>query len=38
MLNKIPKILPSQLVKMMMDMGHGDELVIGDGNYPAEAM
>lgn len=38
MLNKIPKILPSQLVKLLMDMGHGDELVIGDGNYPAEAM
>ena len=38
MLNKIPKILPSALVKLLMDMGHGDELVIGDGNYPAEAM
>lgn len=37
MLNKIPKILPAELVKLMMNMGHGDELVIGDGNFPAEA-
>lgn len=38
MLNLIPKILPSELVKLLMDMGHGDELVIGDGNFPATAM
>ena len=38
MLNKIPKILPPDLVKIMMQMGHGDELVIGDGNFPCDAM
>ena len=38
MLNKIPKILPPDLVKIMMQMGHGDEMVIGDGNYPADSM
>ena len=38
MLNGIPKILPAELIKLMMDMGHGDELVIGDGNFPAAAM
>ena len=38
MLNGIPKILSSDLMKLMMDMGHGDELVIGDGNFPAAAM
>ena len=38
MLNKIPKILSAELVKLMMLMGHGDEIVIGDGNFPAEAM
>lgn len=38
MLNKIPKILPPELVKIMMQMGHGDELVIGDGNYPCDSM
>ena len=37
MLNNIPKILSSELVHLMMDMGHGDEIVIADGNYPAEA-
>ncbi|MEA4899492.1 RbsD/FucU family protein [Bacillota bacterium Meth-B3] len=38
MLNHIPKILPPELVKIMMQMGHGDEMVIGDGNYPCDAM
>lgn len=38
MLNNIPKILPPELVKLMMEMGHGDELIIGDGNYPAASM
>ena len=38
MLNKIPKILPPELVKIMMQMGHGDEMVIGDGNYPCDSM
>lgn len=38
MLNKIPKILSSELVHLLMDMGHGDELIIGDGNFPAESM
>ena len=38
MLNHIPKILPPELVKYMMQMGHGDEMVIGDGNYPCDSM
>ena len=38
MLNNIPKILPPKLVKYMMEMGHGDEIVIGDGNYPCDSM
>ena len=38
MLNKIPKIVPAELVKLMMEMGHGDEMVIADGNFPAHAM
>lgn len=38
MLNGIPKMLSSELVKLMMDMGHGDEIIIGDGNFPATAM
>ena len=38
MLNHIPKLLSSELVKHLMDMGHGDEIVIADGNYPASSM
>ena len=35
MLKKIPKILSPELVKILMEMGHGDEIVIADGNFPA---
>ncbi len=35
MLKGIPKVIPPKLMKMMMEMGHGDELIIADGNYPA---
>jgi L-fucose mutarotase len=34
MLKGIPSILPPELLKVMMEMGHGDELVLADGNYP----
>lgn len=37
MLNKIPKILSPELVKTLMEMGHSDEIVIADGNFPAES-
>lgn len=35
MLKNIPKILSPDLVKYLMEMGHGDELVIADANFPA---
>ncbi len=35
MLKRIPSILSPELLKILMEMGHGDELVIGDGNFPA---
>jgi L-fucose mutarotase len=35
MLKNIPKILSPELVKVLMEMGQGDEIVIADGNYPA---
>ena len=38
MLKGIPKIIPPELLKIMMEMGHGDELVIGDGNFPGESI
>jgi len=36
MLKKIPSILPPELVKTMMEMGHGDEIVLADGNFPCD--
>jgi L-fucose mutarotase len=38
MLKGIPKIIPPELLKIMMEMGHGDELVIGDGNFPGQSI
>lgn len=35
MLKNIPSILSPELLKIAMEMGHGDELVIGDGNFPS---
>lgn len=35
MLKNISPILSPELLKILMEMGHGDELVIGDGNFPA---
>ncbi len=35
MLKNIPSILTPDLLKILMEMGHGDEIVIGDGNFPA---
>lgn len=37
MLKGIPSILSPELLKILMEMGHGDEIVIGDGNFPAAA-
>lgn len=38
MLKNIPNILSPELLKILMEMGHGDELVIADGNFPAASM
>ena len=35
MLKNIPTILSPELFKVMMEMGHGDELILGDSNFPA---
>lgn len=37
MLKNIPKIISPELLKVLCEMGHGDEIVIGDGNFPAAA-
>ena len=38
MLKGIPGILSPELLKVLCEMGHGDTIVIADGNFPAEAM
>ncbi len=38
MLKGIPKIISPELLKILDEMGHGDEIVIADGNFPSEAM
>lgn len=38
MLKGVPSVLSPDLMKVLMDMGHGDELVLADGNFPAATM
>lgn len=38
MLKGIPPILSPELLKVLAEMGHGDEIVLADGNFPAESM
>ena len=35
MLKNIPKILSPELLKVLCEMGQGDEIVIGDANFPS---
>lgn len=38
MLKGIPREISPELMKILMEMGHGDELVIADGNFPAASL
>lgn len=38
MLKHIPNILSPDLLKILMEMGHGNEIVIADGNFPAASI
>lgn len=38
MLKGIPAILSPDLLRALCQMGHGDELVIADGNFPSESI
>lgn len=38
MLKGIPKIISPELLKVLSEMGHGDRLVIADGNFPAQSV
>ena len=35
MLKGVPSIITPELMKVLMEMGHGDEIVLADGNFPA---
>ena len=36
MLKHVPKIVSPELLKVLCEMGHGDEIVIADANFPSE--
>lgn len=38
MLKGISPIISPELLKILCEMGHGDEIVIADGNFPAESV
>ena len=38
MLKGISPIISPELLKILMEMGHGDEICIGDGNFPAASI
>ena len=38
MLKGIPGIISPELMQILMEMGHGDEIVLADGNFPAASM
>ena len=38
MLKGIPAILPPELLKVLCEMGHGDEITIGDANFPGVSL
>ena len=37
MLKNIPPVISPDLMSILMRMGHGDEIVLADGNFPAES-
>ncbi len=38
MLKNLSPLLAPELLKILCEMGHGDEIVIADGNFPAAAL
>jgi len=38
MLKHIPETFTPDLLKLLMEMGHGEELLIADGNFPQKAV
>ena len=37
MLKGVPAILPPKFLKILCAMGHGDEIALGDANFPGES-
>jgi len=37
-LKGIPPMLSAELMRVLIDMGHGDEIVLADGNFPAASL
>ena len=37
MLRGISNLISPELLKILAEMGHGDELVLGDGNFPSSS-
>ena len=38
MLKGVPRIIPPDLLRILAQMGHGDELVISDAHFPAHSI
>ena len=38
MLKGVPAIIPPELLMILSEMGHGDEITIGDANFPGASM
>jgi L-fucose mutarotase len=38
MLKNIPNIISPELLKVLCEMGHGDTIVLADGNFPSESI
>lgn len=38
MLKGIPSNISPELLKILAEMGHGDEIIIGDGNFPGQSI
>jgi L-fucose mutarotase len=38
MLKGVSNIISPELLKILMEMGHGDEIIIADGNFPAASI
>jgi L-fucose mutarotase len=38
MLKNIPEVISPELMKVLMEMGHDDEIVLADGNFPSASI